>query len=740
MHMAKRPLFYLLVIFLLSACAVSQDEIPIPSEPIGAMSVVTTSESIYADGNTSATVRVILSLENDDPYPDYPINFNTSLGSLSKTQVVTDEFGIAEVTLTSITLGTAKVTIIAGSYTETITINVIASETQAATPSYVSLATEKPIILTNNTETTEITATMLDVNYGVVPGVQVSFAATGGQLSATQVVTDEKGEAVVTFSSGALDASNRVETITVKAGSLSKQIPVQITGTEIQLVSVDKSLILGGTSAQATTTLNLAATDASSKPIYNESISLSVSGTGSGPGAANLSSTTLTTDYYGKASATISATAAGTVRVTANGLGSTRTLDVNISELADAFYISAPTSNPRFADIGDNVIVTVNAPTQANVFFITSLGTITDGGSTDVQLTIPVVAGVASVTLNSTIGGVATVEAYDAVDLNVVDSIQVSFASPASAANTVEIQSSKTVLPISNGDTIYETTLTATVFDINGFPVQDAPVWFDISNSTGGGESVAPAYGLTSSNGQFQTIFRSGSISSSPEGVIITANINGGAQDTLPVVIGGTPGSLIIGRATVVSEINESTAYKLPMSVLVADSNGNPMVGTSVSLSAWPMGYYTGYWDELLADGSRTCSVVYTSTTHTVLGVETVSDPGIIPNEDDNRDLIYSVAEDDNSDGQLTPPNSAAGTLPLSVVTDDNGVATFDLVYLKQYSIWLVAGISATTRVVGTETTSTLVFTLPALITDMDDCRLPESPFGRDDLWRIPHT
>ncbi|MDH5727773.1 MAG: Ig-like domain-containing protein, partial [Gammaproteobacteria bacterium] len=254
MHMAKRPLFYLLVIFLLSACAVSQDEIPIPSEPIGAMSVVTTSESIYADGNTSATVRVILSLENDDPYPDYPINFNTSLGSLSKTQVVTDEFGIAEVTLTSITLGTAKVTIIAGSYTETITINVIASETQAATPSYVSLATEKPIILTNNTETTEITATMLDVNYGVVPGVQVSFAATGGQLSATQVVTDEKGEAVVTFSSGALDASNRVETITVKAGSLSKQIPVQITGTEIQLVSVDKSLILGGTNAQATTT------------------------------------------------------------------------------------------------------------------------------------------------------------------------------------------------------------------------------------------------------------------------------------------------------------------------------------------------------------------------------------------------------------------------------------------------------------------------------------------------------
>lgn len=57
------------------------------------------------------------------------------------------------------------------------------------------------------------------------------------------------------------------------------------------------------------------------------------------------------------------------------------------------------------------------------------------------------------------------------------------------------------------------------------------------------------------------------------------------------VVIGGTAGSVTIGRATTVNVDPSGTLYILPMSVLVADANGNPVTNTTVSLSAWPIAF-----------------------------------------------------------------------------------------------------------------------------------------------------
>ncbi|MCF6178247.1 MAG: hypothetical protein L3J63_02510, partial [Geopsychrobacter sp.] len=52
---------------------------------------------------------------------------------------------------------------------------------------------------------------------------------------------------------------------------------------------------------------------------------------------------------------------------------------------------------------------------------------------------------------------------------------------------------------------------------------------------------------------------------------------------------------------------------------------------------------------------------------------------------------------------QLDPPQAAAGSLPLSVVTDANGIANFDLTYLKASGIWMEAQVTAKTQVLGTE-------------------------------------
>ena len=82
-----------------------------------------------------------------------------------------------------------------------------------------------------------------------------------------------------------------------------------------------------------------------------------------------------------------------------------------------------------------------------------------------------------------------------------------------------------------------------------------------------------------------------------------------------------------------------------------------------------------------------------------------------------------------SSDGALTPPNSAGGSLPSSVTTDANGVAVFNLNYLKQYATWIDVRVRAKAFVQGTEATSEIIFNLRPSKDDMKGCLLPGSPF-----------
>jgi hypothetical protein len=87
------------------------------------------------------------------------------------------------------------------------------------------------------------------------------------------------------------------------------------------------------------------------------------------------------------------------------------------------------------------------------------------------------------------------------------------------------------------------------------------------------------------------------------------------------------------------------------------------------------------------------------------------------------------TGEDTNGDGVLTPPSSAAGSLPRTVTCDENGVANFSLVYLKASAAWIEDEITASTEVLGTETKSTYRLWLPWLLTDPCES-LPDSPYN----------
>ena len=176
--------------------------------------------------------------------------------------------------------------------------------------------------------------------------------------------------------------------------------------------------------------------------------------------------------------------------------------------------------------------------------------------------------------------------------------------------------------------------------------------------------------------------------------------------DSLQIIIGGTGGSVVIGQSTTIASINNDTAYSLPMSVLVADGNGNPIPQASVSLKLWPLQYSIGVW------GVDNVPIVFAD----------------FDNEDANRNLILDALEDANADGELTPPNSAAGTVPQSVQTDANGVVNFNLVYLKSSAVWIIVELKATTLVLGTETSATTSFRLPYL--QGDEAHLADSPYS----------
>jgi hypothetical protein len=405
--------------------------------------------------------------------------------------------------------------------------------------------------------------------------------------------------------------------------------------------------------------------------------------------------------------------------------------------------------------------VRVNAPApMTNVEFATTLGTW--NGPVNMIITSAVAANQAEAVLISNEAGTANILVSDANDPSTSDQLTVVFSAPSSQAAKIALQASATVVAPSRGGITNSVTLTATVKNAFDQVVGGAPVAFSIENPTGGGEYVSPPIVYTNDYGVAEATFTSGSLSTDAEGVTVKASlvdILPPVEDTIDIVIGGTAGSVVITQGTTMESINSDTAYRLPMSVLVSDSNGNPMTNTIVSLSAWPIRYATGCWVEDPVSGDidpgpcdANCNTLtYYSNEDDFYGIgddryrnlildpgEDIGPPGTgfpyvdagpVDGFDDNCCISPT-----NPDGQLTPPNSAAGTVPATVITDENGVATFNLVYLKSSAVWIVDEITASTLVYGTETKGTYTFSLPWI--EGEEPGLPHSPYNF--IWATP--
>jgi len=582
----------------------------------------------------------------------------------------------------------------------------------------------------------------LNGSNAALSGIVVALSSDTGIVGAPTVTTGTDGTATFTFKSGTISLANRTATITATAG-VSAQIPIQISGSTLSVLSITGTGVPNDGTAPVTITF--IAKNAVGTGLAGVAYTVSwATGTG---GQLTITPTSGFTDAQGKFAISVAGTAAsaGTATVSATAAGSTASQTITVSAVAGIFSITQTsnstgpvvTPNPTTVpmQIGDNLTVTVSAPPPSvNVRFTTSMGTWQGTGTT--TQTVAVAGGVASAILQQGVAGVANLQVDDPANTSFVDTLSVGVT--ATTPHRITLTATPSVVAKSVGTTTGASTLIAKVLDLNGQPVGNAAIAFSMTNTTGGGESISPVVAYTASVaggglalGEARATFTSGSLSSIPAGVQIRASVLGTAvaTNTAPsgndaaVVIGGTAGSVAFGIATTIVELNPAT-YQLPMSVLVADSNGNAVPNTVVNLSAWPYAWSTGTQFACRVDTN-------TATTGTFLNEDANGNLNLDPGEDGVR--LYAAGGSTTGgtlDGSLTPINSAAGTLPASVTTDANGVANFNLTYVKTSAIWTVDRIRASTVVQGSESVSQIIFRLPALKKDVDPDCLLRSPYA----------
>ncbi|MBI47812.1 MAG: hypothetical protein CMG91_10285 [Marinobacter sp.] len=342
----------------------------------------------------------------------------------------------------------------------------------------------------------------------------------------------------------------------------------------------------------------------------------------------------------------------------------------------------------------------------SSVVFETTRGVFTQSGSS--TATVTTIGGTATVEISSTNVGPASVTARS----NTANgpSAQRTFEFVSTTPTQLNLQADKTQIGQNESAVIL-----ATVRDANNNLVKNATVNFALDDVTGG--SLSAGSGETNSQGQTQITYTSSSVSSSLDGITVSATVpNTAISESLSLTVGGQALRINIGTG---NEIVESglTLYKQPWTAIVTDANGNASTNRSVQVSVVPVRYFKG---------------AYVKPSENAPWVASYSVADGCASEDINNNGILDEADvDENGNGTLEPDPSA--TVPLSLTTGPDGTVTFDLTYLKSECSWIEVDLVATTSVQGTESQAKRRFTLSCTAEDLEASSPPgggNSPYG----------
>ena len=194
------------------------------------------------------------------------------------------------------------------------------------------------------------------------------------------------GKAKIRFSSGSIEKSNRVVTITAKVDGVSSvQIPITVGGTTVSLGTGKTNLELDDENmSKRQAVLTITVKDAGLQPIYDALVEVSLDPTSTGDATWELlpEYDNYRTDLSGQIRLQVTGTVPGQAIIKAESLGAIATQEYAVGGAGEVFSIIDPTDDIVGLATGMPLTITVAAPGDSaySVVFASTLGT-WDGGS-----------------------------------------------------------------------------------------------------------------------------------------------------------------------------------------------------------------------------------------------------------------------------------------------------------------------------------------------------------------------
>ncbi|OTB39379.1 inverse autotransporter adhesin-like protein YeeJ [Escherichia coli] len=547
----------------------------------------TSRAEIIGNGVDETTLTATVKDPFDNVVKNLSVVFRTSPADtqLSLNARNTNENGIAEVTLKGTVLGvyTAEATLPNGN-NDTTTVNIAPDASNAL----VTLNIPAQQVVTNNSDSVQLTATVKDPSNHPVAGITVNFTmpqdvAANFTLENNGIaITQANGEAHVTLKGK--KAGTHTVTATLGNNNASDAQPVTFVADKdsaVVVLQTSKAEIIGNGVDE--TTLTATVKDPFDNAVKDLQVTFSTN-----PADTQLSQSKSNTNDSGVAEVTLKGTVLGVHTVEAtllNGNGYTTTVNIAPDASNAQVTLNIP-AQQVVTNNSDSVQLTamVKDPSNHPVAGITVNFTMPQDVAANFTLenngiAITQANGEAHVTLKGKKAGTHTVTATLGNN-NTSDSQPVTFVADKTSAQVV-LQMSKDEI---TGNGVDNATLTATVKDQFDNEVNNLPVTFSSASS---GLTLTPGVSNTNESGIAQATLAGVAFG---EQTVTASLANNGASDNKTVhFIGDTAAAKIIELTPVPDSIIAGTPQNSSGSVITAtvvDNNGFPVKGVTVNFTS----------------------------------------------------------------------------------------------------------------------------------------------------------
>ncbi|WP_149024505.1 Ig-like domain-containing protein [Escherichia coli] len=639
----------------------------------------TSKAEIIGNGVDETTLTATVKDPFDNVVKNLSVVFRTSPADtqLSLNARNTNENGIAEVTLKGTVLGvhTAEAILLNGNR-DTKTVNIAPDASNAL----VTLNIPAQQVVTNNSDSVQLTATVKDPSNHPVAGITVNFTmpqdvAANFTLENNGIaITQANGEAHVTLKGK--KAGTHTVTATLGNNNASDAQPVTFVADKdsaVVVLQTSKAEIIGNGVDE--TTLTATVKDPFDNVVKDLPVTFSTDSADT-----QLSQSTSNTNDSGVAEVTLKGTVLGVHTAEAtlpNGNNDTKT--VNIAP--DASNAQVTLNIPAQQVVTNNsdsvqLTATVKDPSNHPVAGITVNFTMPQDVAANFTLenngiAITQANGEAHVTLKGKKAGTHTVTATLSNN-NTNDSQPVTFVADKTSAQVV-LQMSKDEI---TGNGVDNATLTATVKDQFDNEVNNLPVSFSSASS---GLTLTPGVSNTNESGIAQATLAGVAFG---EQTVTALLANNGASDNKTVhFIGDTAAAKIIQLTPVPDSIIAGTPQNSTGSVITAtvvDNNGFPVKGVTVNFTSRTNSAEMTNGGQAVTNEQGKATVTYTNTRSSI---ESGARPDTVEASLENGNSTLSTSINVNADAStahltllhaLFDTVSAGETTSLYIEVKDN--------------------------------------------------------------------